>query len=127
MLLLHGQEQSFVKLSPSVEVGAEEPLEILGHGSESSPSVEEIKFLIIFFVTSVSPHFCHCNRGIRRILTAKAGALNVTQLLATLHGMILVHDLLFHLVSLAKRDLRIWEGWLLFNFILIVLFKLSAT
>jgi hypothetical protein len=61
------------------------------------------------------------------VLALVASAINVLELLAAFKEFVFVHYLLLSLVSLTESDLRVLrvvERKLLFNFILIVLFKL---
>jgi hypothetical protein len=61
------------------------------------------------------------------VLALVASAINVLELLAAFKEFVFVHYLLLSLVSLIESDLRVLrvvERKLLFNFILIVLFKL---
>tara|TARA_B110000285_G_C15107909_1_gene609155 strand:+ start:1764 stop:1949 length:186 start_codon:yes stop_codon:yes gene_type:complete len=61
------------------------------------------------------------------VLALVASAINVLEFLAAFKEFVFVHYLLLSLVSLTESDLRVLrvvERKLLFNFILIVLFKL---
>ena len=126
LILRDSHSEFLIELSPSIQVGPKKPFIILSHCSERSSSVEEIKFLIIFFAAGISPHFLDNDLGIR-LLALVASAINVLELLAAFKEFVFVHYLLLSLVSLIESDLRVLrvvERKLLFNFILIVLFKL---
>lgn len=121
------QALPLILLTPSVQVGSEEALVVLSHGSKGCTPIEKVKFLIIFFVPGISlGRRSRCQRPCAWF-ACLCRLLRQDKPILTFHGLVIHDDLLAGLGSLWESDLGICESSPFFNFILLVLFKLGAT